>query len=127
MTDWTDERVKTLRQMIEDSHSAAEIAAHFGITRSAVIGKSHRTGITWPDRPGLPKAARDRRIRIRRASMRLVKPAKPIIGGNVSLYDLKAEQCHFPNEGKYCGQPNMPGTAYCAWHYKLMHAETKRA
>lgn len=43
---WTDERVKTLKELWNKGHSAAEIARELGgVTRNTVIGKLHRIGL----------------------------------------------------------------------------------
>jgi GcrA cell cycle regulator len=39
---WSDERVAELRQLWNDGLSASLIAAKFGTTRNAIIGKAHR-------------------------------------------------------------------------------------
>ena len=44
---WTDERVETLKKMWSDGQSASQIAKELGgVTRNAVIGKVHRSGLS---------------------------------------------------------------------------------
>jgi GcrA cell cycle regulator len=47
--DWTDERVGRLREMHKNGASASDIAVTLGgVTRSAVLGKIHRLGLSVP-------------------------------------------------------------------------------
>ena len=55
---WTDERIETLKKLWQEGHSASQIAKTLGgVTRSAIIGKVHRLGISGraaPSRPARP-------------------------------------------------------------------------
>ena len=45
--DWTDARVKKLRELVRKGLQASEIAKQLGgITRSSVIGKANRLGLS---------------------------------------------------------------------------------
>jgi GcrA cell cycle regulator len=59
-TIWTDERLATLAKMWGDGASAAEIASVLrnGISRSAVLGKARRLGLTKPKASPIVSAAR---------------------------------------------------------------------
>lgn len=46
MTAWTDEQIARLRTRRTEGASASEIAAELGFSRSAVLGKAHRLGLT---------------------------------------------------------------------------------
>ena len=60
---WTEERITELKRLYA-THSAAQIAAQLGgLTRSAVIGKAHRLGLSAPERakaPPKPRAPKTR-------------------------------------------------------------------
>ncbi len=44
---WTEERVRDLKRLWEEGHSASYIANELGeVTRNAVIGKAHRLGLS---------------------------------------------------------------------------------
>lgn len=46
--EWTDERIETLKTMLEQGKSARDIAEKLGggVSRNAVIGKAHRLGLS---------------------------------------------------------------------------------
>jgi hypothetical protein len=45
---WTQEKVAALKQLRDAGHSAAEIAAVLGVSRSAVLAKSDRLNLPTP-------------------------------------------------------------------------------
>jgi len=49
--DWTDAAIARLTELWLAGHSSGECAKHFGITRSAAIGKIGRLGLLRSDRP----------------------------------------------------------------------------
>lgn len=51
--EWTDDAVRKLRQLWSEGHSTAEIGRRMGITKNAVVGKTHRL-----DLPGRPSPIR---------------------------------------------------------------------
>src|SRR3984957_8133489 len=60
--EWTDDRIRELRQLWSEGHSTAEIGRRMGISKNAVVGKAHRLDL--PARPspirtgGSPRAPR---------------------------------------------------------------------
>src|ERR1700741_1357227 len=71
---WTSERVQMLHSYVLAGLSCAQIAAEIGVTRTAVIGKIHRLGLTTGGRPGRPPAALAQRMRA--ASLRPSSPRR---------------------------------------------------
>jgi GcrA cell cycle regulator len=56
---WTDERVATLKKLWLEGLSASQIMRQLGgVSRSAVIGKVHRLGLTRENAPKPPRAPR---------------------------------------------------------------------
>jgi len=47
--EWTDGRIRELRQLWSEGHSTAEIGRRMGISKNAVVGKAHRLDL--PARP----------------------------------------------------------------------------
>jgi GcrA cell cycle regulator len=47
--EWTDDRIRKLRQLWSEGHSTAEIGRRMGISKNAVVGKAHRLDL--PARP----------------------------------------------------------------------------
>lgn len=56
-TEWTDERIEVLKSMLEQGKSARDIAEKLGVSRNAVIGKSHRLGLQSRNAPVKQKPA----------------------------------------------------------------------
>lgn len=44
---WTERKVKRLKHLLDAGHTASEIAVKLGVTRNAVIGKTHREGFKF--------------------------------------------------------------------------------
>lgn len=114
--DWNEERVDQLTRMwVEEEMSAGNIAAEFGITRSAILGKIDRLGLTGRecDLENRSKSAERREARKRMRADYLIaraqKPARPprvalLCEGTVeilaaapcALVDLDETKCHWP-------------------------------
>lgn len=115
---WTDEQSSLLMQLWKDGYSAREIANRIGagVTRSAVIGRAHRLGMSKLDQPQTkePKAAPVRPKRTRR----FVRPRPfddveaPAVAHTavqlVPLVELTSDQCRWP-----VGDPGTPGFGFC--------------
>jgi GcrA cell cycle regulator len=103
---WTDERVELLKKLWQDGLSASQTAKQLGgVTRSAVIGKVHRLGLSGRATPSRPartvfKAPRPPRPISAVPSMRrdIVKSAKTDV-----------ERCDTPTPVRYVEEA--PGTA----------------
>lgn len=54
---WTDEKVATLQRLYSAGEPSSRIASAVGMTRNAVIGKTHRMGLARPPKPPVIKAA----------------------------------------------------------------------
>lgn len=109
--DWTPERTEALARLWSEGLTTSEIGRRLGITKNAVVGKAHRTGLA------------------KRASP---IPAKPPRGEVVHLEKLGAGMCSWP-EGepgdpafRFCGQPAAPGKPYCAGHCERAYVKSTR-
>jgi GcrA cell cycle regulator len=142
---WPDARVEALKRAWREGLSASQIAARLGddLTRSAVIGKLHRLGVSGgrkPSAPRLPLAPSPPRS-VGRPALTLVTPgrlepildappisaasgAPPFRPGPKYLRDMTARECRFglgdpgPGAGAFqlfCAAPTS-GHAYCAHH-----------
>ena len=90
MPTWTDDRVELLKKRWGESLSASQIAAELGgITRSAVIGKVHRLGLSGKggSQPGKGSGSPNRPPRQRkpRAPSQMFRPSRPMVCGNTAL------------------------------------------
>jgi GcrA cell cycle regulator len=130
---WTDELVARLKQLHREGLSRAEIAERMGMTRSTVIGKLHRLGLTDPN------ASPIRRFKPGKTRESTQVAAVPVVevcsrikgcygdGEGVGMGDLRANQCRWPLWGhnekptfRCCGEKvHTPGASYCAKHQTL--------
>ena len=143
-TPWTDERVKTLRRMWADGHTAKAIAQHFRcISRNAVIGKLGRLGLLGSDDRRTPQPHAPRKPVQRRKVPKTViatleavfaAPEPPVARHEPSttLANIRSNQCHWPigepkgRDTEYCGAPKPLGASYCAYHRRLAYQPRKR-
>ena len=113
MTFWTDDRKASLRRMSAEGMSAAEAAAELGITKSAVIGASHRNNCLFRSVPPSPSIGRDR-VRQDAARMARKPTEKPadrpfcVPLSPCGLLELTPQRCRWP-----IGDPVKPGFMFC--------------
>lgn len=136
---WTEARIERLKTLWREGRTAEQIAAELqnGITRSAVLGKVHRMGLSEgrPERPRTRKAGAGRPSRsaafpsadpgLERPpetpevrELRAHAPARPSKGPDI--VSVRSGQCRWPygDPGKdliLCGRPVVRG-AFCAGH-----------
>ena len=131
---WTDDRIARLKTLWHEGRTAEQIAAELqnGISRSAVLGKVHRLGLSVgrPERPSVRKPP------VERAPKAAIRPPGPpeigadapsaprpsvdLPSGGFSLLSLRSGQCRWPygDPGRnlsFCGRPVTRG-AFCAGH-----------
>lgn len=134
MSDWTDEKLKTLVQMWP-RNSPSAIAERLGMTRGQVNGKAFRLGLMDEPRPGgvifqgsrggailqtvKAKQARAATPRVNDASHRANLPARQDIEVVVLS---KTQTCQWPtSEDKpftFCEDKSVQGKPYCPKHCK---------
>lgn len=76
---WTDERVATLKRLwVDDGLTGSQIARQLGgVTRSAVIGKVHRLGLSGHRSPEVVRANYERGFQALQAGQRAWREANP--------------------------------------------------
>lgn len=137
---WTDERVDRLKRLWLEGRTAEQIARELknGISRSAVLGKVHRLGLST-GRPGRAPAAcgpGSPRARVERSATRPVRrtaadapalpaePAPDLPSGGMTILTVTRGQCRWPygdpaDAGfSLCGRPVARG-AFCAGHAQV--------
>ena len=140
---WTDDRIGRLKKLWLEGRTAEQIARDLanGITRSAVLGKVHRMGLSAgrSGRPPKRLAAAPKPLRLAPTRFR---PAQPIGApsevaaehGLVTLLSVRRCQCRWPfgepgtADFSLCGQPVTRG-AFCASHAAIAYrpaADTPR-
>ena len=152
---WTDDRVEQLKKLWEGGLSASQTAAELGnVTRTAVIGKVHRLGLSG--RAKTPSTAAPRQRKARPAS-HMVRVSRPVSRGNtalahafevelepdpiaydnvvpmsqrLSLLELNEATCHWPigdpssPEFFFCGGRALASLPYCAHHSRIAYQPT---
>ena len=147
---WTEERVAQLKDLWEHGWSAAEIAERIGIcSRSAVLGKVHRLGLTArvlslshytpnPKRkrptPKLSWTGLPKRKSPTRKAPKPIEPASFNGGLGLKLFELKNgfSQCRYilgdvnGADTLYCGLPTLEDKSWCKHHDFSCHHEANR-
>jgi GcrA cell cycle regulator len=146
-TDWAPEHSGALRDLIARRLSFSEAAAVINkrfdtaYSRSALMGRARRMGLSGPDRPVSPPNVQPRLNRpaevcpIVPISPGFSRPmeAKPvklrcveIDPRHLSLIELERGDCRYPYGGDeegdaitFCGHPRRPGSSYCTPHFHL--------
>lgn len=135
---WTDRRVALLRRHYGKDKSASEIAEMVGISRSTVIGKARRLGLSVTREVRREHMAR---AQLRRYGKRQLTPGKvalvqpkirkrrspPGSLPNTTLgitpgfqvpAPLRCQWLHGePHDRNFCGDPAQPGSSYCPAHH----------
>lgn len=121
---WTpdlDARLTT-RWNDPDQPSTARIARELGVTKNAVIGRAHRLGL--PKRPSPVR----RGIVKRPLSIAHVGSAPAPIGSITDCKFIAADPhgMFARGDNPFCGQPTLPGSAYCGVHHKICYVRPRR-
>jgi GcrA cell cycle regulator len=130
---WTAEQDDALRKLHSEGCSGAQAAAdinrEFGTaySRSAIIGRSHRLGLTQPlvvkrmqkkaaakvDNPPKPKPIKTF------VAEAFVARAADVVPRHLPLLDLKPDDCRYPYGNgpfSFCGHGKTAGSSYCFEH-----------
>jgi GcrA cell cycle regulator len=141
---WTDERCEMLRRLWADGLSASAIAKELGATRSGVLGKVMRLGLTHRKssefKPGPPRP----KVIARRAVTQEEKPPPrplpppepepepeptPPKPRRLTLLQLGEHHCRWPVEDypefRFCGAKRQSGETYCAYHRDKAHVKPR--
>lgn len=126
MRDWTAAEIGTAALMWDKGASAAEIAAEIGRSASAVYSYAQLHPRQFPARAKIRSGAT-----APIPSARLAPPPAAPDSRPVTLFDRRANQCHFPlwdnfgakptADSLYCGGAVDGETDYCAFHRTLMY------
>lgn len=144
---WSDERVEKLKGLASAHESCANIAAELnslpgpGITRSAVIGKLHRLGLSTGNGKGDHRGPR----RERKSKDNLTRKTRldelfdadeatelPPEQSEHAMTFVEAmatdNRCRYPignpldlDAFRFCGAPKKNGCSYCAPHFRFTH------
>jgi len=135
--DWSEERTATLKKLWLEGLSASQVARQLGgVSRSAVIGKVHRLGITVRETPVRPRASsvrapsrlasRQRPTTTTTAAARQVATFERVeedLLPTSGILGLGAHSCRWPighpdsEDFGFCGRPKVSARgSYCEQH-----------
>jgi GcrA cell cycle regulator len=152
--EWTDNAIRELRRLWSEGHSTAEIGRRMGISKNAVVGKSHRLDL--PARPspirtgGSPRPPRaSRRHPVPRLAETM--PLKSLQGASVTAPVERAAPMAVPARRvavarrrvgshpccwpigepgtpafRFCDDPAPLGVPYCDEHGQLAYKPRRR-
>ena len=119
--DWTPDEDEALRKRYK-SETAAVLSKAMGRTRSAVLGRAYRLGLT-----GEKKAKKkDTGILVSKPKQHpylTVQDGPSFMprGGAVEMMELGAHDCRWPCGDKFCGARKVAGKSYCREHTDLAY------
>ncbi len=147
--DWAKHEAK-LREMWEEGHSGSVIGRALGCSKSAVVGKAHRLGLTPRPSPipppGTPKKIAVQRVpkgsatlpqvasyaAPRRATRPVIQaPPEPPPPPPVVFQSVKPQPCCFPlgDPGtpafRFCEAAGVPGRPYCPDHMRVAYVPVR--
>lgn len=136
--DWNEERTAVLKKLWLEGMSASQVARQLGgVSRSAVIGKVHRLGITVREAPVRQRTGSVRspsRIQVRPRTTREIAVATPRAAAprparladdllpTASILGLEIHSCRWPignpdqNDFGFCGREKPARGSYCDQH-----------
>jgi GcrA cell cycle regulator len=132
--DWSEERTAVLKKLWLEGLSASQVARQLGgVSRSAVIGKVHRLGITAREAPVRTRSASVRvpgRTTVRPQVVRTATPASPRapirvaveLSATSNILGLEVHSCRWPignpdqNDFGFCGREKLARGSYCDLH-----------
>ena len=122
--EWNDLRISELTRMWRAGFSASQIARQLGgVSRSAVIGKVHRLGVSSRPQPSGPRSPAARPTRVARAGASCVRrtfaaPREPVTApapapvletcATATVLTLTDSSCRWP-----IGDPEMSAFGFC--------------
>ncbi len=131
--DWNEERTATLRKLWLEGMSASQVARQLGgVSRSAVIGKVHRLGITVRDVPARSRTTIRTAVRAQPRA-RLVRDVAPAtrsaprleaveMAPTATILGLETHSCRWPignpdsHDFGFCGREKTARASYCDDH-----------
>lgn len=138
-TPWSPEKVDRLKELLPQGLSAADIARDIGVSRSAVLGKIFRMGISsvakkkaWTRSSAEEIAKRKQLAEQRRSEFacnEITELTPEQSATAVGFWKLADTHCKWPVSGdardldsmKFCGAQPIKGTAYCLHHQFMAH------
>lgn len=132
---WSDTAITERVTELWADHSATQISEKIweeyrvNITRSAVIGKLKRLGLTseaktelHPHARNLGQAGTRLTSRKRRAPRQYISPQVPQEPLNLTLIEVPPNGCRYiaGDDLLYCGHPQHEGSSYCPAHHAIV-------
>lgn len=128
---WTDEKIEDLKKLWAKGLSTAEIGRELGVSKNAVVGKSHRLGLKPRPSPISGKSAESTAAAPAAKAAAAAAPAKPKAAKPAKakpaekigdIIDLGPQMCRWPfgdpgdEDFHFCGRQVAPSKPYCPEH-----------
>lgn len=141
---WTEEEMQKLRDLCKTGGlTTREMAEKFGITKSALIGKKNRMGLTRPENNPMKNhtianatrksSTAKKRLKIKRARETLLSgydvdaPKMPNgTGCRFIAGEPLSRPAHMDVEDMFCGQKLKKDSSYCDHHHARCYIPKKK-
>lgn len=123
---WTDEKIEDLKKLWAKGLSTAEIGRALGVSKNAVVGKSHRLGLKPRPSPISGKPAEAPPPAAPKAAVK-AKPKPKETERIGDIIDLGPQMCRWPfgdpgdEDFHFCGRQVVPGKPYCGEHCSVAY------
>ena len=145
--EWNDETIARLRMLWDEGHSTAEIGRRLGVTKNAVVGKSHRLMLS--PRPSPIRRGGEGQTPRRLQPKRMTGPTLPSLAQPVAAVpvrvaarpalravftprpSVRVAACCWPigepgtASFRFCDDGAMHGKPYCAEHAALAYVKVR--
>lgn len=120
---WTDEKIEDLKKLWAKGLSTAEIGRALGVSKNAVVGKSHRLGLKPRPSPISGKPVEAAPVAAKPKPKPKAKESEKI----GDIIDLGPQMCRWPfgdpgdDDFHFCGRQVAAGKPYCAEHCSVAY------
>lgn len=130
---WSDDRKARLRELWTQGMSAQEIAERLGggLSRSAVIGKANRSGLSKPSPSSITRLRR-RAVAKAEAEAESAAEQRTSPTAGISLLALLPDSCRFilgnvdDRPILFCGEKKVRGESWCEKHQRIISVKPPR-
>ncbi len=122
---WTDEKIEDLKKLWAKGLSTAEIGRALGVSKNAIVGKSHRLGLKPRPSPIAGKPAAQTPAKAKAKVKAKPKPKETEKIGDI--INLGLHMCRWPfgdpgdDDFHFCGRQVTVGKPYCAEHCAIAY------
>jgi GcrA cell cycle regulator len=118
---WTDERLKKLKDLWKKGMSISQIGKELGVSRNAIAGKVHRLGLSKRQSP-ISKQSAAKKETAGKAKIEVVAPEDLPLKLALRHINWSRSRCSWPSGDpkttafSFCGKEVVQGKPYCNDH-----------